>query len=235
VRTATASLGATVNESAVAAVVFAGVGIDTLASEGPVLPPGVIRGDRQDAAAREVIRLQAVRLLTAGTGGHVEVRPVSARLRRRSSGDLARLVYGWRVLIGDAAGRELVESMVGIVLYGAGISRLPGTIGASFDSAIGRQSDRLVTEIRASMSEPLTLWLRRERGLLAVLRHHDARLAAPLLQRGLFDRRAERLAAMQQAAIDAAVADSHRRLEQLAACAAARVAACELAFAVLID
>jgi len=55
----------------------------------------------------------------------------------------------------------------------------------------------------------------REQAIAEGLRHQRARIAASLLQPGLFDRRAERAAAAQNATLDEALDRCARRLDDL--------------------
>jgi hypothetical protein len=58
----------------------------------------------------------------------------------------------------------------------------------------------------------------RERAIAEGLRQQRARIAASLLQPGLFDRRAERAGAAQNATLDEALEHCARRLDELARC-----------------
>ena len=59
------------------------------------------------------------------------------------------------------------------------------------------------------------LGMRREQAIVETLNDQRARLAATLLQRGLFDRRAERTAAAQTAIVDEALGRCVARLHAL--------------------
>jgi hypothetical protein len=65
---------------------------------------------------------------------------------------------------------------------------------------------------------------------VSALREKHARLAAGLLQPGLFDRRSERAAAAQAARVDEAIAKSRVRLDALERLRRLRCGECRLLF-----
>jgi len=74
---------------------------------------------------------------------------------------------------------------------------------------------RLLTDAAQSLRASLMLGMRREQAIVETLNDQRARLAATLLQRGLFDRRAERTAAAQTAIVDEALGRCVARLHAL--------------------
>ena len=90
------------------------------------------------------------------------------------------------------------------------------------------------TDLRHTLRQPLHLWIRRERDLMAAMGNRHARLSAGLLQRALFDRRDERLAASQALLLDEALSRSALRLAELDD-DDLRVDACDLIFGVMVD
>lgn len=70
---------------------------------------------------------------------------------------------------------------------------------------------------------------------MQALRARHARLSATLVQRGLFDRRNERVADAQAALLGRALSQSHDRLANLAACEQVKLDGCDLVFAVLLE
>ena len=98
----------------------------------------------------------------------------------------------------------------------------------------GAHAERL-RELRDTLRQPLHLWMRRERDLIAAMRDRYARLSAGLVQGALFDRRHERLAAAQAGLLDQALSRSALRLDELAASEDVRVDAPELVFGVVVE
>jgi len=82
-------------------------------------------------------------------------------------------------------------------------------------SAISPAHQRIVASAVTSMRGSLTLAARRERAIIDALTTHRARLAATLLQRGLFDRRDERATAAQTAVVDDALGRCATRIGEL--------------------
>jgi hypothetical protein len=216
--------GAWLERPALEADIAAGLLTSTAGATEPDLsiPPFVVVGARRDEATREAQRLEAVRRLSAGAGAVSESRPV-ATLPHPCS--LPRNTWAYRVLLLDAAGRLLLDTMLGAM-----------TVGGSLDDrddirkAVIARADALGADLARSLAAPIARWTERERHLRDRLERDRARLAAPLMQRSLFDRRADRDATHQQAAVNAAVARVIERLDALAA-AGSPAAACELAFA----
>jgi hypothetical protein len=73
---------------------------------------------------------------------------------------------------------------------------------AEIASAAVREADRVAAD--------------REQAICAAVRRHQARIAADLLQPGLFDRRTERRAASQAGVLEEALAQCQSRLDDLA-------------------
>jgi hypothetical protein len=70
---------------------------------------------------------------------------------------------------------------------------------------------------------------------MSAMREDHARMSAGLLQRALFDRRGDRAAASQAAALTEALSQCRARLEELRACVDVRAERCDLAFAVILE
>jgi hypothetical protein len=77
--------------------------------------------------------------------------------------------------------------------------------------------ERALASLRVSLQTVLELAARRERALAETLEKERARLSAALLQRGLFDRRAERHVAAQGAVLDDALQRCRTRLAEISA------------------
>jgi hypothetical protein len=85
------------------------------------------------------------------------------------------------------------------------------------------------------MRPALERYTAREHSLTSVLRSRHARLSAGLLQRGLFDRRDERLASAQSSLFEEALSQSAGRLRELDGSDDLRIDATELVFAMLLE
>lgn len=180
----------------------------------------------------------------AGGDPHVDSRAVITRLRRRG-GTVARRQCFWafRMSVTNASGQVIWESLVPLA---AGLAEAPGRSGSDIrrilnthhpllEHAIRVAQAETLHELRRTRRQPLHLWMRRERDLMAAMRDRYARLSAGLLQGALFDRRNERLSASQAALLDEALSRSVVRLEELAATEDVRADAATLAFAVVVE
>jgi hypothetical protein len=105
----------------------------------------------------------------------------------------------------------------------------------ALEHVIGVAQAEKLRELCDTLRQPLDVWTRRERDLMAAMRDRYARLSAGLLQGALFDRRNERLAASQAALLDEALSRSAFRLDDLAATEDLRADAADLAFAVVVE
>jgi len=77
-------------------------------------------------------------------------------------------------------------------------------------------ADALQASVAAALHVPVELATLREEAILAAAVSRHGRLASALLQRGLFDRRVERAAATQDAALRETLSDCRARLAKLA-------------------
>jgi hypothetical protein len=81
------------------------------------------------------------------------------------------------------------------------------------------------------LRQPIELMTRRERAIVRALQQHHARLSADLMQRGLFDRRMERMAEAQSALLEVALTQCEARLESLVQLSRVRTDELQLVFA----
>jgi hypothetical protein len=84
------------------------------------------------------------------------------------------------------------------------------------EPALNSIADRLLSSVLSACTPSRTLTREREQAIAEGLRQQRARLATSLLQPGLFDHRAERAAAAQNATLDEALARCAARLDELA-------------------
>lgn len=192
-------------------------------------PFGEARG--ADATLRDAARIEASRLKTArelaasrrradGTG-----RPVLTLLPDKGT----RLLLAMRLLFVDSTGAIVWDTITGLALTsgrcnGRSARVLRGWFRNSIHEAASSLADAstfaheaALTSLRCDVHAAIAPLLVRERAMLDRLNIGGARLAAPLLQPGLFDRRAAREAeAQRRVAAEAAArsADRIRALEQ---------------------
>ena len=178
--------------------------------------------DLRSTAEAEAARLEIVRRLTEvrlKADTTYDARPCITVLKRRS-GD-RRGLWIYRLGMVDADGQFVWDTLLGITATIAGGPEGTRDLrewGASHEqlrSFAAAAHQRVLTDAARSMHASLTLAARREQAIVATLTEHRARLAAGLLQRGLFDRRAERNAAAQTAIVDEALGRGAARLQTL--------------------
>jgi ERCC4-related helicase len=146
-------------------------------------------------------------------------RPCITVLKRRAHDRTGLWIY--RLGMVDAEGQFVWDTLLGITAtidVSSRRTRDLRTCIASDDrltTFVSVEHQRLLADAAQSMRVPLTLAARREQAIVETLRSHRARLAAMLLQRGLFDRRAERTAASHTAIVDEALGRCEARLREL--------------------
>jgi superfamily II DNA or RNA helicase len=196
------------------------------------VPASAIAGDLRSAAEAEAARLEIVRRLKdvrlkADTTTTVrlkpdptyEARPCITVLKRRARDRTGLWIY--RLGMVDAEGQSVWDTLLGIAAtIGAAPERTRDLRSwvASHEQLISFVSaahQRLLTDAARSMHASLSLAARREQAIVETLTDHRARLAAALLQRGLFDRRTERSAAAQTAIVGDALSRCAARLRAL--------------------
>jgi hypothetical protein len=101
------------------------------------------------------------------------------------------------------------------------------------EQSLAIEGGRALATLEASLRTPLALASRRERAIAGSIAADRARLAADLLQPGLFDRRAERLRAAQAAVLDEALAHCRTQLETISGTRHPVIERLRLAFAVI--
>ena len=178
------------------------------------------------AAEAEALRIGKLRLLSnpdVDTGS--DQRPPATVLRRGRSRH--RSVWGFHVVFTDSSDQPVWRTLLGASELGLHRGSGLGTRGSrqrrSLDtlapivaSAFDRQRHALRASLETSLHRYLDQATRRERALAETLQKERARLSAALLQRGLFDRRAERASAAQHAVLDEALRRCRTRLDELA-------------------
>jgi len=183
--------------------------------------PGIIVTDLRSRASAEAERLNLVRRLAAGSARYeFEDQPVIAVDRRRRP-PIEDWIYG--LVFEDPDAQPLWTTVIGIrrranarAISHDAIRRAAKELAATAGPVVDARSAALLASFVAAFRPSHALACKRERAIAAGLRDERARLAAALIQPGLFDRRAERAAAAQNATLDEALAWSTTRLAELA-------------------
>ena len=162
---------------------------------------------------RRESHLETARVLTARALSTQARLPASSRVPFLTSvrwpHGRARDIRAFQLSFADESGRVAFETVAGIRIDTEQV-----------DAELHRRVARGCHEqVLASVAIEIAPWLelsrRREDAIVRALRENHARLAARMLQPGLFDRRAERVAAAQAARVDEAVVRSRVRLDAL--------------------
>jgi hypothetical protein len=136
-----------------------------------------------------------------------------------------RLMCAFALTLTDSDGLPVWTTIVGLEgqLRSRSCLRTPDDVRealAAMRSSLDEPADCAAIRARDSaqqmMRAAITLGIEREEAIAAAVRLRHARVAADLLQPGLFDRRAERRAASQSLVLEEAIGGCLRRLESLA-------------------
>jgi len=220
---------ATAYEQEIAGIAIGSEEIDSVAIDGErrdpsaaqaPLPPGVVIGALRSAATEEAARIEHVRRL----GGNVRHEPFESRpcVTAIRTGR-ARFVNDWiyRLVFEDPELQPIWTTLVGIrerapshLRSNASIRRHAASITRLAESAVMPVANQLLSSFLSTFHRSQLRAMERERAIADGLRQQHARLATSLLQPGLFDRRAERAAAAQNATLEEALERCARRLAE---------------------
>lgn len=202
--------------------------------------PRVVTIDLAKEAEAEAERLRTARALI-DKDFVMSSRPAMCVVRRRARLRWSR-VWAWRLTFADEAGRLIWTSLLPVRADGA---RGPGTRAwarvclDSHDPSLGalveQVQDARLADLAARMRASVALLSRREQAILEALENRHGRLAATLLQPGLFDRRSERAANVQALLMDEARSRTAARLIVLRASGRPVVEERSLVFAVALQ
>lgn len=233
------------DERRVAQSVLGGHPLPDITSEPPTLPAEVQCLSLQQDGRAEARRIAWAReLLVSRSQVPPSDRSIICRVQRRARHVACpSRVWVFRLTITSASGRIVWEPLVTLVAdvaadcvrHPADIRSLLSPDHVSVASGLRDAGSGRLDELRRVLVEPLVMWTGRERDLQRCLRHDHARLSRGLVQRTLFDRREERLAAAQQALLDEALSRSADRLRELEALGQLTVDSQALVFGVLFD
>jgi hypothetical protein len=192
------------------------------------------------AADAEALRLGQMRLLSTPHRHHatphchhaLDQRPPVTIPRRRN--DRHGYVWGFHLAFTDSSDHLLWQTLLGAVDQAVHPSRHSiDRLAALVATRLERERQKVQTSLEISLRTYVDQAVRRELALAETIDQERARLSATLLQRGLFDRRAERASAAQRAVLDEAILRCHTRLDELAATAHIVAQPCRLAFVLL--
>jgi len=171
-------------------------------------PVGAHRSFAPEADA-EAARLSTARCLAADAGQPPHPgRPPLAVFAR--GGSVRSSLWALRLSCTNDHGEPVLDTIVGV-------HDADGRVAATrriTDCAVRYHGTTLAAVI-ASIEPWLALATRRERAIAAAMRTRHARLSAPLLQPGLFDRRTDRAASAQSLLVEQALERSTARLASL--------------------
>lgn len=196
--------------------------------------------DLREAGCREASRLAAARALGDAGARRLDARPpiCVVRARRRQP----ERIWVWRVPFAGANGRWQWEALLAVAATAPRIPDAPAATRAALggdrpalvrarEEAVERQLALATADVRRALAALAA----RERAIVETLRSRHARLAATLLQPGLFDHRAGRAAAAQAALLDEALARSAAWARPLEAARCLHADASDLLFAVALQ
>jgi hypothetical protein len=163
-----------------------------------------------EAAREECERIALARALAGRAAAHLPARPVVAEVRHRRCA--AGVLSVFRVPVVDESGLTWWEWIVGCE-------------AACAECAAALDPARMFSTIRQGISDAVAVRATRERALAGSARRVHARISAPLLQRGLFERRNEQTASAQARVLGAVLAATDAHLAALARLAASHVEA----------
>ena len=204
------------------------------------VPPGIATVDLRVRSASETERLITTRRLqpTAAAEFPTHTQPFVAIGKRLSAG---RSWWALWLECADANGQLAWESLVAVEATHRWarphrLSELRALLDGSWKQArrhIEGDHVRLGNVHAQALRAPAAIALERERAIATALERQRARMAASLLQGGLFDRRIEREAVAQRELLDHALSRCHTRIEELQRRQTASVIANRPAFALI--
>jgi hypothetical protein len=166
-------------------------------------------GALRTAAREEATRLIASRALASDAGSSMRAnRPLVTTVR--SNGPSRSALWAFRLSFADAGGQLVFDTVAGLL-----DRRHGATLDPAIDRLLASHHHRCLRDTADGVAAWLNLATAREKAIAEALRGNHARLSAALLQPGLFDRRAERAAAVQTARVEEAIQKSHARLAAL--------------------
>jgi superfamily II DNA or RNA helicase len=179
-------------------------------------------------AEAEAIRLHTSRLLQPRSEPPDTTRPVTCRLRRGAY----RSYLAVRLTFVDAGGWTLWDTVIGVAVNTATAA---GTSHAAVPTVLIEQATSIITQqLRSELLRAIARLIAREEAMLYAMRTRSGRLAAPLVQPGLFDRRALRESDAQRRLATEVTSLAEERVVSLRRLLNARPAGHRLVFAAVV-
>jgi superfamily II DNA or RNA helicase len=203
------------------------------------IPPRLIVPDLRSAAAGEAARIARARALMPGMALTYRDRPLITRLRRGRTPFACCCIY--RCCFVDANQQLIWETLIGVATSAGRAATATAdalrtaltTTHHAVEPSLRAGHEAMLARFVAGQRAPARVAIARERAIMQCLIGHQSRMAANLVQRGLFDRRAERASAAQAVVLRSAVAACAARLRELANVEHAAAAGRELVYAVV--
>jgi hypothetical protein len=145
-------------------------------------------------------------------------------------------VWGFHFSFSSGSGQIVWRTLVGAITSHPGFNGPRDSLDATaalLASHLDSRRQEVLASLQVSLHAFLELSTRRERALAETLESDMARLSSALLQRGLFDRRAERRVAAQSAVLADALLRCQTRLSEIAAATQITAEPGQLAFVLI--
>jgi hypothetical protein len=171
--------------------------------------PGSVNSALSKDARAEATRLLAAKSLSTTQERSISIDRIFVTFIKTDPGGSSR-IWVFRLSFVDDGGHILFETVAGLrdQRHGFGVDK-------ELDRIAAAHHEHVLATTSAAIASWVDITTRREEAIVRALRESHARLSAGLLQRGLFDRHAERAAAAQTSRVDEAVAKSRTRLTTL--------------------
>jgi hypothetical protein len=221
-----------------AAAILTGIDFPESPPPPPALPPNLRRLVLAERAAAEAAHISTARLLQGAPA--ISLRPAVAVAGRC----VRRLICAFELAVTDSGGLPVWVTAIGVEVPSSLGQHEPPT-RQMLRQAIDRVHRKLIHTAVMGAAAATTggtvvlratavLGLAREHAIVTAVRRRHARIAADLLQPGLFDRRTERLAASQALVLEEALGRCGARIEALSRLQDSRQAPPALRFAVFV-
>jgi superfamily II DNA or RNA helicase len=186
-------------------------------------------------AEAETIRIGRLRRLSTRAATLPDARPAITTVRRRL--DKCASVWCFHLAFADATTQPVWETVLGASISAVAEGRAPldsiEPLAEAVAATLGEHRNGTLASLEASLKAALDRAALRERAVARLIESQRARLSASLLQRGLFDRRAERALNAQTQVLDEALARCRSRLDEIESTGRIVSEPARLAFALL--
>ena len=207
-----------------------------LAEPSSALAGAFIRPDLRDRAMTEAARIEVSRRLSA-PAVLLPPRPVITTSRQKP---VRQAILTFELVLSDDAGVPVWSMVVGSSEPRGGRTvdsiemAAPAIAWHQHAEVLAGISDHMLSRARLALEPLLQVAATRERAIVTLVRQRHARIAADLLQPGLFDHRTERRTATQAAVLEEALGRCNARLDTLTRLAGLAAEAPALRFAIVL-